>query len=77
MIYMRGQARDYDEWAKELSDDSWKWKNVLKYFKRSEDHHGGANEFHGAGGELRVEKQRLSWDLLDGFRDAADEVSVN
>ena len=73
---MRGQARDYDGWAEELGDETWKWDNVLKYFKKSEDHYEGANEWHGAGGELRVEKQRLSWEILDAFRDAADQVRI-
>lgn len=76
MIYMRGQARDYDEWAQLTGDDSWRWENVLPLFMKSEDHHGGANGFHGAGGEWRVEKQRLSWEILDAFRNAAAEVGI-
>lgn len=76
MIYMRGQARDYDEWAQLTGDDSWRWDQVLPLFKKSEDHHGGANTFHGSGGEWRVEKQRLSWEILDAFRDAAAQVGI-
>lgn len=76
MIYMRGQARDYDQWAALTGDDNWRWNNVLPAFKKSEDHHNGANEFHGAGGEWRVEKQRLSWKILDAFRDAAAETGI-
>jgi choline dehydrogenase len=76
MIYMRGQARDYDEWANLSGDDRWRWDQVLPLFKKSEDHHAGANAFHGAGGEWRVEKQRLSWDILDAFRDAAEQVGI-
>lgn len=76
MIYMRGQARDYDEWAQLTGDPAWRWEQVLPLFKKSEDHYGGANEFHGAGGEWRVEKQRLSWKILDAFRDAAAEVGI-
>ncbi|NVD96731.1 GMC family oxidoreductase [Massilia sp. BJB1822] len=76
MIYMRGQARDYEQWADLCGDDSWRWKAVLPLFMRSEDHHGGANDFHGAGGEWRVEKQRLSWQILDAFREAAAQSGI-
>ena len=76
MIYMRGQQRDYDEWAQLSGDDSWRWDQVLPLFKKSEDHYKGASEFHGSGGEWRVEKQRLSWEILDAFRDAAAEVGI-
>ncbi|KIF80011.1 GMC family oxidoreductase [Noviherbaspirillum autotrophicum] len=76
MIYMRGQARDYDEWAALTGDDSWRWESVLPVFKKSEDYHKGADEHHGAGGEWRVEKQRLSWEILDAFREAAAQVGI-
>ncbi|KRB94164.1 GMC family oxidoreductase [Noviherbaspirillum sp. Root189] len=76
MIYMRGQGRDYDLWADLTGDDSWRWDKVLPVFKKTEDHHLGANEFHGAGGEWRVERQRLSWEILDAFRDAAEQVGI-
>ncbi|WP_136419254.1 GMC family oxidoreductase N-terminal domain-containing protein [Herbaspirillum sp. ST 5-3] len=76
MIYMRGQARDYNLWAELCGDDSWRWENVLPVFKKSEDYHKGADPFHGAGGEWRVEKQRLSWEILDAFRDAAEQVGI-
>lgn len=71
MIYMRGQSADYDHWAELLNDSSWMWKeNVLPLFKRFEDHHRGASEFHGSGGEWTVSKQRLKWDVLDEFERA-------
>lgn len=76
MIYMRGQAEDYDGWAQLCGDPGWRWEHVLPLFKKSEDHHGGGTDFHGAGGEWRVEKQRLSWELLDAFRDAAAQVGI-
>jgi choline dehydrogenase len=76
MIYMRGQAQDYDRWAQLTGDDSWRWEQVLPWFRKSEDYYKGSDEFHGAGGEWRVEKQRLSWDILDAFRDAAAEVGI-
>ncbi|MFZ6692396.1 GMC family oxidoreductase [Undibacterium sp. SXout20W] len=76
MIYMRGQARDYNEWASLTGDDSWRWDQVLPWFKKSEDHYSSDSEFHRQGGEWRVEKQRLSWEILDAFRDAAEQVGI-
>jgi choline dehydrogenase len=76
MIYMRGQARDYDQWAALSGDDSWRWDQVLPLFKKSENHHAGDSEFHGAKGEWRVEKQRLSWEILDAFRAAAQQAGI-
>jgi choline dehydrogenase len=76
MIYMRGQARDYDEWARLTGDDSWSWRHTLPLFKRGEDHWRGGDEMHGSGGELRVEQQRLRWDVLDRFSDAAEQAGI-
>ena len=76
MIYMRGQARDYDEWATLTGDQSWGWERVLPIFKRSENHWRGGNAHHGGRGELRVEQQRLRWDILDRFADAAEEAGI-
>jgi choline dehydrogenase len=76
MIYMRGQREDYDDWARITGDRDWSWDAVLPVFKRSEDHHGGANAFHGAGGEWRVEKQRLKWKVLETFAEAAQEAGL-
>ncbi|MEQ8356130.1 MAG: GMC family oxidoreductase N-terminal domain-containing protein [Kiloniellaceae bacterium] len=75
MIYMRGQARDYDTW-RQLGNAGWSWDEVLPYFKRSEDHFGGGDDFHGGAGEWRVEEQRLSWEILDAFRQAAAETGI-
>ena len=75
MVYMRGQARDYDEW-RSLGNPGWGWGDVLPVFKRSEDYHRGADEFHGAGHEWRVERQRLSWEILDAFREAMSEAGI-
>lgn len=75
MIYMRGQARDYDQW-RQLGNAGWGWDDVLPYFMRSEDHVDGGDELHGAGGEWRVERPRLSWELLDAFRAAAAEAGI-
>ncbi|MBI2728089.1 MAG: GMC family oxidoreductase N-terminal domain-containing protein [Polaromonas sp.] len=100
MIYMRGQARDYDGWAHLTGDMAWRWENALPHFKLHEDHHKGADAFHGArgtapslmqdknvpyqkilrhrnaGGEWRVEKQRLRWDILDAFAQAAQQAGI-
>ena len=75
MVYMRGQARDYDEWEA-LGNPGWGWNDVLPVFRRSEDYHLGADAAHGAGGEWRVERQRLSWEILDAFREAMAEAGI-
>ena len=100
MIYMRGQARDYDQWARITGDEAWAWDQALPYFKLHEDHYKGASAAHGArgilpkllqdtsqdyakvlrhrnaGGEWRVEKQRLRWDVLDAFAQAAQQAGI-
>jgi choline dehydrogenase len=102
MIYMRGQSRDYDGWARFTGDDTWSWPQSLPYFQLHEDHHLGANAWHGAkgqrpallpadtpegshfhtlkgrnaGGEWRIEKQRLRWDVLDAFAQAAQQAGI-
>ena len=75
MVYMRGQKGDYDHWAA-LGNRNWSWNEVLPYFKRAERHFGGANEHHGCDGELCVEEPRVRWEILDAWRDAAEEVGV-
>ena len=75
MIYMRGQARDYDGW-RQLGATGWAWDDVLPYFRKTEDFQAGADDMHGAGGEWRVEEPRLSWEILDAFRDAAVEAGI-
>jgi choline dehydrogenase len=76
MIYMRGQLQDYDRWAEVTGDPSWSWDRVLPMFMKSEDYYGGSSDVHGTGGEWRVEKQRLSWQILDAFRDAAAQTGI-
>ena len=76
MLYLRGQTEDYDGWATVTGDSRWSWENVLPVFRRSEDHWRGASAFHGSGGRWRVEKQRLSWKLLDAFTEAATEFGI-
>jgi choline dehydrogenase len=87
MIYMRGQAADYDTvWAPALKGQGgWSWAEVLPYFVRSEDYHDDAAaaavtadgaKIHGQGNEWRVERQRVSWEILDAFREAAAEHGI-
>jgi choline dehydrogenase len=102
MIYMRGQARDYDAWARETGDDAWSWRNVLPDFVAHENHYSldsyapiqlgdeagfiGLSKdrknktisqaFHGSSGEWRVEKQRLRWEILDAFAEAAQQSGI-
>ncbi|PAU71463.1 GMC family oxidoreductase [Vreelandella alkaliphila] len=85
MLYLRGQARDYDHWAELTGDDAWRWDNCLPDFMKHEDHHrldeGGDGDadhcrYHGHGGEWRIEKQRLSWQVLDDFAEAAVQAGI-
>ncbi|MEM1314814.1 MAG: GMC family oxidoreductase N-terminal domain-containing protein [Pseudomonadota bacterium] len=75
MLYLRGQAEDYDGW-RQMGCSGWGWDDVLPYFLKSEDHHGGAGEMHGAGGEWRVEKPRIRWDILDAFAEACEAAGI-
>ena len=75
MIYMRGQKSDYDHWES-LGNRGWAWSDVLPIFRRSEDYQHGADDFHGSGGELRVEERRVNWEILDVWRDAAEQCGI-
>src|SRR5215468_8092263 len=75
MIYMRGQAADYDHW-RQLGLAGWGWNDVLPMFKRHEDHFLGASDLHSTGGEWRIEAPRVAWDLLDAIRDAAEQAGI-
>ncbi len=75
MIYMRGQAADYDHW-RQLGLSGWGWDDVLPYFKKHEHHFLGASDAHAVGGEWRVEQARVRWDLLEDFRAAAAQAGV-
>jgi len=76
MLSLRGQVRDYEEWAQITGDSRWNWDSVLPVFKKSECYWRGADEFHGDKGEWRVEKQRLSWDILDRYIAAAEQAGI-
>ena len=75
MIYMRGQRSDYDHWEA-LGNRGWAWNDVLPIFKRSENYQHGADEFHGGDGELRVEERRVNWQILEAWRDAAEQCGI-
>ena len=75
MIYMRGQARDYDGW-RQMGMTGWGWDDVLPFFLRHEDHQGGDGPFHRSGGEWRVEHPRIRWAILDRLRDAAEQAGI-
>ena len=76
MIYMRGQARDYDGWA-QMGNRGWSWEDVLPWFRKSERHFGPADEFHGADGEWRVEEPRVGWEILDAFQRACADIGLH
>ncbi|MGA0234112.1 MAG: GMC family oxidoreductase [Alphaproteobacteria bacterium] len=75
MIYMRGQAADYDAW-RQMGNAGWAWEDVLPYFKKSENHFDGETELHGAGGEWNVAQQRLQWEILEAFADACEQAGI-
>ncbi len=90
MLYLRGQAQDYEHWAEATGEDAWRWSNVLQTFRRHEDHwrldrpDGApegfrrlhANYATGSSGEWRVERQRLRWEILDAFAAAAVQAGI-
>ncbi len=79
MIYMRGQARDYDIW-RQLGNQGWSWDDVLPYFKKHQDQmavdRSSFEGLHESGGEWRIEQPRIRWKILDAFRDAAAEAGI-
>jgi choline dehydrogenase-like flavoprotein len=79
MIYMRGQARDYDQW-RQLGNVGWAWDDVLPYFMKHEDQRAldpkEFNGVHARGGEWRVEQPRVSWRILDAWAEAAEQAGI-
>jgi choline dehydrogenase len=82
MIHMRGQASDYDLWAQATGDQRWLWGGpdrpgeTLGIYKELEDYFGGSDAWHGSGGEIRVERPRVRWEILDAWQSAAAEVGI-
>ena len=80
MIHMRGQASDYELWAQATGDDRWLWDGpdgqTLDIYKELENYFGGADDWHGADGEIRVERPRVRWKILDAWQAAAAESGI-
>jgi choline dehydrogenase-like flavoprotein len=77
MIYMRGQAGDYDQW-RQMGLTGWGWEDVLPYFRQARGlrRRPRRSGLHGTGGEWRVENQRLRWDILDDWARAAEACGI-
>lgn len=75
MLYLRGQAADYDGW-RQAGLVGWGWDDVMPYFLKSEDYADGENRHHAIGGPWRVENQRLHWDILDRWVEAATQAGL-
>lgn len=82
MIHMRGQASDYELWAQATGDERWLWGGpgrpgeTLAIYKELENYFGGADEWHGDAGEIRVERPRVRWKILDAWQAAAAELGI-
>jgi len=75
MVYMRGQAADFDHW-RQLGLAGWGWDDVLPFFRRHENHFMGESSAHAVGGEWPIAAPRVRWDLLDAFRTAAEQAGI-
>jgi choline dehydrogenase-like flavoprotein len=75
MIYMRGQAADFDHW-RQLGLNGWGWNDVLPFFRKHENHFMGESDTHAVGGEWHISEPRVRWDLLDAFRTAAEQAGI-
>jgi choline dehydrogenase len=75
MIYMRGNAADYDQW-RQLGNEGWDYASVLPYFRKAEDNERGADEYHGAGGPLRVSNQPYEWEIAKALLEACQQAGI-
>ncbi|MGA2940491.1 MAG: GMC family oxidoreductase N-terminal domain-containing protein [Xanthobacteraceae bacterium] len=75
MVYMRGQAADFDHW-RQLGLSGWGWNDVLPFFRKHENHFMGESDAHAVGGEWHISAPRVRWDLLDAFRTAAEQAGI-
>ncbi len=73
MVYIRGNRRDYDQWAN-LGNEGWGYADLLPYFRKSEDNERFADEYHGTGGPLGVSDQRSPMDITRTFIRASQEA---
>ncbi len=76
LLYVRGQAEDYDRWADELGNKGWSFKEILPYFKKSEDQERGANEYHGVGGPQKISDLRLRRPIAEYFIKACTQIGI-
>ena len=77
MCYIRGQASDYDRWAKLTGSEKFAYKNVLPYFKKSQTAHGyGDPEYNGTEGEINVEKNHMDKLLYGDLCEARDQETL-
>ncbi|MCK0174231.1 GMC family oxidoreductase [Mycolicibacterium sp. F2034L] len=82
MIHMRGQASDYALWARATGDERWLWGGAdgpgetLSIYRELENYFGGADEWHGVDGEIRVERPRVRWNILDAWQAAAAQMGI-
>jgi len=74
MVWIRGNKADYQAWGAE--NPGWGWDEVLPYFKKHEDYADGADDLHGTGGEWKVQNQRLHWEILDDWLEAAHQAGL-
>ncbi len=75
MIYMRGNAADYDQW-RQLGNQGWDYESVLPYFRKAEDNERGESEFHGVGGPLRVSNQPYDWEIARALLEACKQAGI-
>lgn len=73
MVYVRGQAEDFDGWA-QLGNRGWSYDNVLPYFKKSENYESGGDKYRGSGGPLNVAETRQRYTFMDDLIKAAEET---
>lgn len=75
MLYVRGHAKDYDEWA-DLGCDGWNWDAVLPYFRRAENNERGADAAHGGSGPLQVSNQKSPRPITRAFIEAGQALQI-
>lgn len=74
-IYTRGNALDYDEW-RQKGCEGWSYREVLPYFRKSEDNDTFDNEYHGKGGPLGVSQPAATLPICEAFFKAAAELGI-
>ncbi len=75
MIYMRGNAADYDQW-RQLGNQGWDYDSVLPYFRKAEDNERSEDPWHGKGGPLRVSNQPYKWEIAEALLEACKQAGI-